>query len=67
MIVHGIPTLRDLCHVYLNRCDFHFLRMHINKTNKFCLIIHNGHVPGMVSIESTVRNTHPSPFNDFKS
>ena len=25
---------RDLFHVYLNRYVFHFLRLHINKTNK---------------------------------
>ena len=26
----------DLFHVYLNRFEFHFLRLHINKTNNFC-------------------------------
>ena len=40
--------VRDLFHVYLNRCEFNFLRLHIDKTNQFCIIIDNGRVPGMV-------------------
>ena len=40
--------IRDLFHVYLNRCEFHFLRLHINKTNLFCFIIDNGRVSTMV-------------------
>ena len=37
--------LRDLFHVYLNRFEFYFLWLHINKTNKFCFFMHNGRVP----------------------
>ena len=40
--------LLDLSHVYLNRCEFLLLRLDINKTNKFYLLINNGHVPDMV-------------------
>ena len=42
-----IGDIRDLLHLYLNRCELHFLWMHINKTNKFCFIMHNGCVPGV--------------------
>ena len=35
-------------HVYLNWCEFHFLRLDVNKTNKFYFLINNGRVPGMV-------------------
>ena len=31
-------------HVYLNRREFHFLRLHINKTNQFCFLINNGRI-----------------------
>ena len=31
-------------HVYLNRFEYKFLRLHINKTNKCCFFIHNGRV-----------------------
>ena len=41
-------NIRDLFNVYLNRFEFHFLWLHINKTNKFCLFMHNGRVPGIV-------------------
>ena len=37
---------RDLFQVYFNICEFHFVQLHINKTNSFCFFIHNGHVPG---------------------
>ena len=37
--------IRYLFHVYLNRLEFHFLQLHINKTNKFCFFMHNGRVP----------------------
>ena len=40
--------IRDLFHVYLNKFEFHFLRLHINKTNKYCFFIHNGRVTGIV-------------------
>ena len=37
--------IRDLFHVYLNRFEFNFSRLHIIKTNKFCFFMHNGRVP----------------------
>ena len=40
-------SIRDMFHVYLDRFEFHFLRLHINKTNEFCFVMHNGHVPGI--------------------
>ena len=42
----GKRALQDLFHVYLNKCEFQFLRLHINKTNTFCFLIDNGHVTG---------------------
>ena len=39
--------IRDLFHVYLNRFEFHFLRLHIIKTNKLCFFMHNGSVSGI--------------------
>ena len=39
--------LRDMFHVYLNRFEFHFLRLHIIKTNKFCLFMNNRRVLGI--------------------
>ena len=39
--------VRDLFHVYLNRFDFHFLRLHMNKTNTFFFFMHNKRVPGL--------------------
>ena len=48
IISHGfwcVASLRDLFHVYLNNFEFHFLRLHINKTNTCCFFMHNGHVP----------------------
>ena len=41
-----IFLLQDLFHVYLNKCEFQFLRLHINKTNTFCFLIDNGRVTG---------------------
>ena len=41
--------MRDLFHVYLNRCEFHFLGMDTNKTNIFFyFLINYGRVPGMI-------------------
>ena len=40
-------VIRDLFHVCLNRFEFHFLRLHIIKTSKFCYFMHNGRVPGI--------------------
>ena len=42
-------TTADLFHIYLNIFEFHFLRLHINKTYKFCFNVHNGCVPGIVA------------------
>ena len=39
--------IRDMFHVYLNRFEFHFLRLHINKINNFYFFMHNGRVPGI--------------------
>ena len=35
--IHTNNTLRDLFHVYLNKCEFHFLRLRVNKTKKLLL------------------------------
>ena len=40
-----VIVVRDMFHVYLNRFDFHFLRLHIIKTNKFYFFIHNRRAP----------------------
>ena len=40
-------NIRDLFHVYLNKFEFHFSRLHIDKTNTFCFFLHNGRVPGI--------------------
>ena len=37
--------IRDLFHVYLNKFEFHFLQLHINKTSQFCFLINNRCVP----------------------
>ena len=31
----------------LNKFEFRFLRLHMNKTNKFCFFVHNGRVFGI--------------------
>ena len=41
-----VNKIQDLFHVYLNKCDFQFLRLHINKTNTFCFLIDKGRVTG---------------------
>ena len=38
--------IRDLFHVYLNKFEFHFLHLHIYKTNKICFLINKGSVTG---------------------
>ena len=38
--------IRDLFHAYFNRFEFHFLRLHINETNKFCFFVQKGNIPG---------------------
>ena len=48
-VVTGNPLsahLRDMFHVYLNRFEFHFMRLHMIKTNKCCFFMHNRRVPG---------------------
>ena len=40
-------VIRDLFHVYLNRCDFTFFRLHINKKHKVCFLVSNGRVPSI--------------------
>ena len=42
-----IMLIRDLFHVYLSIFEFHFLRLHINESNKFCFFMFYGRVPGM--------------------
>ena len=44
----NLELIRDLFHVYLNKFEFNFLWLHINKTNKFSFFMHNGRVPGIV-------------------
>ena len=39
--------LRDLFHVYLNKCIFLFSRLHVNKINNFCFLSNNGRFPCM--------------------
>ena len=51
----GFINLRDLFHVYLNKCEFYLSRLrefylsrlHVNKVNIFCFLLNNGCVPGM--------------------
>ena len=38
--------VRDLFHVYLNKFEFQFLRLHMNRTRKFCFLINDGRVTG---------------------
>ena len=40
-------SIRDLFHVYLNKSEFQFSRLHVNKINIFCFLLNNGRVPGM--------------------
>ena len=39
MTCREVTGIRDLFHVYLNRCEFHFLRLDINITNIFYFLI----------------------------
>ena len=34
--------VRDLFHVYLNKFEFHFSRLHVNKINNFCFLLIDG-------------------------
>ena len=38
--------IQDLFHVYLNKCEFQCLCLHINKTNTVCFLIDNGRATG---------------------
>ena len=42
-----IMAIRDLFQVYLNRIEFHFSRLHVNKINNFCFLLNNRRVPCM--------------------
>ena len=72
--------IRDMFHVYLNRFEFHFLRLHIIKTNKFCFFMHNGRIPGIANTnrqDGNLKHSHYTvalntctstpPFTDLKS
>ena len=37
----------NMFHVYLNKCEFRFSRLDVNKINNFCFLLNNGRVPGM--------------------
>ena len=62
---------RDLFHVYLNRFEFHFLRLHINETNIFfsciqgvSMVLPNRQDDNLKHSHNTVTlTTSPSPFN----
>ena len=46
VFVHmGRDPLQDLFHVYLNKCEYHFSRLHVNKISNFCFLLNNGRVP----------------------
>ena len=40
-------NIRDLFHVYLNKFEFHFSRLHVNKINNFCFLLNKRRVPCM--------------------
>ena len=42
-----LRDIRDKFHVYLNSFEFHFLRLHMIKTNKFGFFMHNRRVLGI--------------------
>ena len=37
-------TLRGLFQLYLNKFEFHFSRLHVNKINNFCFLLNNRRV-----------------------
>ena len=39
-----LMNVQDLFHVYFNKCEFQFLRLHINTTNTICFLVDNGRV-----------------------
>ena len=57
VVVHGL-YVRDVFHVYLNKFEFHFLRVHINKTNKFCFFMHNGRAFGIAPSRQDGNSKH---------
>ena len=48
VVLRCVIVVRDLFHVYLNKCEFNFSRLHVNKINKFCLLLNNGRVPYLI-------------------
>ena len=46
-VVSFFNNIRDLFHDYLNKCEFHFSRLRVNKINNFCFLLNNGRVLGM--------------------
>ena len=67
----NIQQMQDLFHVYLNRFEFHFLQLHINKTNQLCFLKSKGHVLLWPNRQNgylkhkhnrAAKNTHPPPF-----
>ena len=46
-LIIQIFHLQDMFHVYLNKFEVHFLRLHIIKTNKFYFSMHKRRVPGI--------------------
>ena len=55
LLLLSFSLVRDLLHVYLNRCEFHFLRLHINKPNKFCFLINWGTYPWYGHIDKSLQ------------
>ena len=43
--VYETKLIPDLFHVYLNKCEFHFSSLHVNKINNFCFLLNKGCVP----------------------
>ena len=37
--------LQEVFHVYLNKFEFHFSRLHVHKMNNFDFLLNKGHVP----------------------
>ena len=47
LLILIVCQIQDLFQVYLSRCEFHFLLLHINKTNTFSFLTSNVGVPGV--------------------
>ena len=52
-VIHNVPMepIQEVFHVYLNKCEFYFSRLHVNKIYNFCFLLHNGCVPGMTKMD----------------